>query len=195
VFSILRSIVSAVASFVRDKFGDAWRVVAQVARTQIQIIRSAVDAIRSVIAAVANALKAGWSAAWRGAQSVATAAMNAIKGPVDAVKSAIDRVISAVSSLIGWISRIKFPSPPSFLKKIPGNPFALSAPAPARAGRAYVAAPAVGRGVGTRGYSSTSTSGSGITINVTGAIDPESTARQIRRILDGHERRVGLRTA
>lgn len=42
-----------------------------------------------------------------------------------------------------------------------------------------------------RAGASTSTSG-GITVNVTGAIDPEATARQIRRILRGHDRRQGL---
>lgn len=192
VFSILRTVVSAVASFVKDKFGDAWRVVSQVARSQMQIIHSAIDAIRRVVSEVANALQAGWSAAWRGAQAVATSAMNAIKKPVDAVKAAIDRVISAVSSLIGWISRIHFPSPPSFLKKIPGNPFGLSAPAPALAGRAYVAAPGVR---GARTGRTSQSRGSGVTININGALDPEAVARQVGRILDGHERRIGKRVA
>jgi hypothetical protein len=193
VFSILRAVVSAVATFVRDKFGDAWRVVSQVARTQMQIIRSAIDAIRRVVSEVADALKAGWSAAWRGAQSVASAAMNAIKGPLDSVKAAIDRVVSAVQGLIGWIGRIKFPSPPSFLSKIPGNPLSLSAPSPAASGRGYVAAPALGRGM--RARATTSSAGSGITIVINGALDPEAVARRIGAILSGHERRVGRRVA
>jgi hypothetical protein len=37
-------------------------------------------------------------------------------------------------------------------------------------------------------------SSGGINITVNGAIDPEATARQIRRILAGHDRRMGLTT-
>lgn len=40
----------------------------------------------------------------------------------------------------------------------------------------------------------TAVEGRVVNINVSGAIDPEGTARQIRRILAGHDRRVGLRT-
>ena len=40
----------------------------------------------------------------------------------------------------------------------------------------------------------TAAPGTTTVINVTGAIDPEATARQIRRILKGHDRRVGLVT-
>jgi len=40
------------------------------------------------------------------------------------------------------------------------------------------------------------TAAAGVTnVYVSGAVDPESTARQIQRILDGHDRRVGLRSA
>jgi hypothetical protein len=198
VLSVARAIVSTVASFVKDKFGDAWRVVSQVARAQIAVIRQAVDGIRAVIATVASALRAGWTAAWNAAKAVAVGALNAIKGPVDAVRSVIDRLVSAVQNLISWISRIKFPSPPSFLSKlggkIPGNPFAAAAAVPGVAGRtaAYVPAPAV-RGLGV--VPRAAAGGGGITINVTGALDPEGTARAIKRVLEGHTRRVGLRTA
>jgi hypothetical protein len=36
-------------------------------------------------------------------------------------------------------------------------------------------------------------SSGGIVINITGAIDPEATARQVRRLLGGHDRRMGGR--
>ena len=32
----------------------------------------------------------------------------------------------------------------------------------------------------------------GLTVNIYGAIDPESTARQVRRVLSAHDRRMGL---
>lgn len=192
VLAVVRTVVSAVAGFVKDKFGDAWRVVSQVARTQVAIIRQVISSVREAISAVATALREGWSSAWRAAQQIATSAANAVKRPIDAAKSAIDRLVEAVRNLISWIGRIKFPSPPSFLKKLPGFG-SLSAPAVATGrGAGYVTAPTV-RGLGA-GRAVTS-SGGGVTINVNGALDPEGVARQVRRILDGHERRVGLRTA
>lgn len=54
---------------------------------------------------------------------------------------------------------------------------------------AAFAAPGV---AATHTSSSGSTSGRAINITINGAIDPEATARQIRRILGGHTRRVGL---
>jgi hypothetical protein len=200
VLSTARSIVSTVAGFVKDKFGDAWRVVSQVARTQVAIIRTVINGIRIAVAAVASFLKSAWTAAWRAAASVATTAANSIKGPLDAARSVINSLISAVRSLISWISRIKFPSPPGFLKKLGGslNPFSAAAGAGGGAVTAGVTprgavAPTV-RGLGAGRIGSTSSSG-GITINVTGALDPEATARQIQRILSGHTRRVGLAAA
>ena len=59
------------------------------------------------------------------------------------------------------------------------------------AGVATYAAPAVP----TPRAGARSSGGGGTTINISGAIDPEATARLVQRILDGHGRRVGLRVA
>jgi hypothetical protein len=106
-------------------------------------------------------------------------------GAFDTLKSAIDRVIGAVQSLIGWLGKIHVPN--IHIPHVGGKSAAAAAPA--------IAAPS---GVGaprvmSRGAATSTTSG-GVTINVTGAVDPEATARQIRRILGGHDRRVGLAT-
>jgi hypothetical protein len=96
------------------------------------------------------------------------------------IRDAIDGAIRKVEDLIGWISRIHFPSKPDWL---PGG---KSAPEESAASVTRFAAPGVASARAT-----TSTGGT-VVINVRGAIDPEATARQIRRILDGHTRRVGL---
>lgn len=69
-----------------------------------------------------------------------------------------------------------------------GSVFSAAAPSVATArGVSTFAAPRVGGA----GRAARATPG-GITIQVTGALDPEAVARQIQRILDGHNRRVGL---
>jgi hypothetical protein len=108
------------------------------------------------------------------------------RSALDAIWGAIQRVTDAVQSLIGWIGRIKFPSVPKFLSKVPGSPFSLP---PAASRFAY----ATTSGGVPAACSSASASG-GATINVYGALDPEGVARQIRRLLDAHDRRQG-RTA
>jgi hypothetical protein len=150
---------------------------------------------REAIAALWNALKFLFNMSPIGVQlRVMTAAMQwaiahgigPLKSAFDSVWGVIQSIIGAIQSLIGWISRIKFPSLPKFLSKIPGSPFML----PPSASR-FAYATSTG---GARARPSSSSSGGGMTINVYGAIDPEGTARQIRRLLDAHDRRQG-RTA
>jgi hypothetical protein len=98
----------------------------------------------------------------------------------DTLAGAIGRVVDAVQNLIGWLGRIKVPS-----INLPG-PF-MAPPPPATVATATYASPAVASPRATASSSSPTYS-----IVVNGAIDPEATARQIRRILAGHDRRVGL---
>jgi hypothetical protein len=104
-----------------------------------------------------------------------------ISGAFATVKGAIDGVISAVQNLISWLGRIKVPQ-----INLPG-PFMAPA-APASASTAVFAAPSVA----SPRAATASSSAPGPTFIINGAIDPEATARQIQRILRGHDRRVGL---
>jgi hypothetical protein len=121
---------------------------------------------------------------WNGVKSAATSALNPVKTVINGVKSAIDAVIGAVDSLISKLRNIKVPK-----IHIPGLPKALqpSSVSPTPAGL-LGATPRVARPAAR----ASSSGGGSVIINVTGAIDPEATARQIRRVLDGHSRRVGL---
>ena len=81
---------------------------------------------------------------------------------------------------------IKIPNP---LKSL--NPLSAGVPA----GRAVVAATAARTPtVAGIGAPRASASTGGVHITVNGAIDPVATARQIRRILSGDQRRLGLAT-
>lgn len=107
---------------------------------------------------------------FRTLQNVASSVFAAINSAISGVSSTIYGVISAVESLISALGRIHVPS--IHLPHIPG---VNVAPAPA----------AAQLGAGGRSTSS------GVTVNVYGAIDPEGTARQIRRILGDSDRRRG----
>jgi hypothetical protein len=102
------------------------------------------------------------------------------------VAKVLSTVVGWLVQLVTWLTRAidklgKFLDKINPLKglKLPSLPFlsSMSAAAPAASARGAPAA---------RGVSS-----GGITVNVTGAIDPEATARQIRKILAGHAVRTG----
>ena len=106
----------------------------------------------------------------------------------------------AVGRVVGWISQIHWPSPPSWLGKIGGilgSSGLLGAPAGAAAiaRPVSVSAPTVrpprGSGPRTSSPGIGSSPGSGPTFIIYGATDPEGTARAIKRTLRGHERRQG----
>ena len=93
------------------------------------------------------------------------------------------RLIGAIQRLIDWISRIDFPSPPKWLTSLPGKIPGL--------GRALPTVGVGARGASAAGVGVASSGAGALTINVFGAVDAEGTARQIRRLLDAHDRRQG----
>jgi hypothetical protein len=86
----------------------------------------------------------------------------------------IDWIGKAASKIGGFLDQLN----PFKNFKLPSLPFLSSAPA----GVAGASARGAPRSAGVVG---------GMTINISGAIDPEATARQIRRILAGHAVRTG----
>jgi len=116
--------------------------------------------------------------------SSVTTAFTAIQGIIGTVTGAIQTLVTWVKSLIEQLGKIKVPS--IHLPHIP-HPFGLAAPT-GRSGFAYaggLASPALAS------RSRTAVAAGGVTINVYGAVDPEGTARAVRKILDGHDRRQG----
>lgn len=117
--------------------------------------------------------------------------------PLGQLIAHFDSLAGAVERVVGWISRIRFPSPPSWLGKIGGILGATApgaAPAAARSLRgSSTAARSTPRGSRLRGAGplSAAAGGGGPTFIIYGATDPEGTARAIRRTLKGHRRRQG----
>lgn len=120
--------------------------------------------------------------------NIAEFALGPIKTAVDAIADAFKRIDqfagnawSTIKAFIKWmgdnfkIPELHFPKPPKWMH-LPGTTLAMPAVAGARAGTTAAAA---------------SGGGAGLTINVYGAVDPEGTARSIRRLLEAHDRRQG----
>lgn len=187
VFQQVQGAAHAVANVVRSAITGAWDAVKTAARTVWDVVQGVFSQIRGAAANVAGALSGPLTTVWAGIKNAASTALAPITGILNGIKGAIDSVIGAVHNLIGALSNIKVPK--INLPNIPGLFSAPPAPVPAAVATSPYLAPRVRGGVraGTG-----QTASSGITINVTGAIDPEATARQIRRILAGHDRRVGV---
>ena len=94
-----------------------------------------------------------------------------IKSAAQAAHDAIWTVIRAIERLIDKLPDIHFP-------KFPHIPGLRLAPAPELAAAGTTSARAA-------------PSAGGLTVNVYGAVDPEGTARAIRRVLERHDRRQG----
>jgi hypothetical protein len=118
-------------------------------------------ALRGINDAVAGALRM-----FQRLASAGGPVRQALTSALNAVADAISAVIRAVESLIGEIGRIHFPSKPSW---VPFSvPMVATAGASSRAG---------------------GSSGMVVNVNVSGAIDPESTALAIRRVVERYDRR------
>lgn len=182
VFNVIRAIARSVASVVRAVWRVVWAAISAYARTYVAVVRSVFNAIRSAVSSVVNSIRSAFKNVWSSVTSAARAAAGALKSPFESLHSAISKVISAVESLIGWLGRIHVPK--------------ISLPHIGGKSSKGVASSALTPGFRAAGGTSSTTRAAapgGIVINVTGAVDPESVARQISRILQGHERRIGLR--
>lgn len=143
-------------------------------------------AIKAAVAVVVSWIVGNWQKAFNGAAKAVEAVKTAVRklgewigklnltAPFDALMDTLDWIIRKVQDVISWLGKIKVPK-----IKLPfgigGN--AAPPPVPGFAPRGPGPAPmAVGPSV---------------QVNVYGAVDPENTARQIKRIIGGHERRTG----
>lgn len=161
VLRVVGVVLVFVARVMGAVLGFAIKVVVALLINQINIIERVIRVLWSLGRAFYNAGRA------------IVSALSPIKGIIDAIWGAVQRLLSAISS-------IKVPHIPDL------NPFSAAAPAPTGGVRALNAR-AGGLGAGRVA----TTSAGGIHITVQGALDPEGVARQIRRILQGHDVRVG----
>jgi hypothetical protein len=117
---------------------------------------------------------------------------------IKALAAALSIVATVLSTVVGWIVKLvswlarAIDKIGTFLEKI--NPLKnLKLPSlPFLNASGTGASPA---GASTRGAPAGGSSSAGVIVNVYGALDPEATARQIRRILAGHIARTGAGVA
>jgi hypothetical protein len=176
----VRSVAASVAGFVRAVWSRVWSAVVAGARTVGRGISSALSSARSTVASVVAFIRSKFSSLWGAVAAGARGLGAALSAPFNTVRGVIDSVISAVGRLISALSRIKVPH--------------ISIPKLGKAGPAASSASATVPGVGVRGLSAgtlAAPASGGVVINISGALDPEGVARQVQRLLDGHDRRVG----
>jgi hypothetical protein len=162
---------------IRDALEAAWNWVGNL------IGRIGNISVPGAIETAVNGIKDAIVTAWTKLGDLITRFTNisvpgTVKSAIDAINEAIGWLIGKVESLISALSRIHVPK-----VDLPGP---LGAPVPEGASVSRFAAP------GVPAARAPSTIGQTVSITVNGALDPEATARQIRRILAGHNRRVGL---
>jgi hypothetical protein len=195
--------VKAAVGFLADHFDTVkaagellWSALKLAVTIALAPLKLAFEGIKTAIGLVAGLLESGF----------ATGALTTLKGAVDPVRTAIEKalgffkdlagmtfgpLVDAIKGVIEWIGKIKFPSLPGWLKDAGGFvgghvPFTLAPPAAGAFGFAGSSSPRAAAPSAVAGGA-----GGGLTINVFGALDAEGTARQIRRLLDAHERRQG----
>lgn len=188
VANVARSAFNAIKGAISSVIAFAGRLVARLRSIRVPgAIRSAFNAIRSVIGAVIAAVGRliGRLHAIRVPGAIVSA-LHAIKSAAEGVAAAVGRLVSKLQSIRA--PHIEWPKPPSWFGKLkPGSNMYVPPPAPA-VGR--YAAP-TGRSSRVAGHALTPTGSPGPTIVIQGALDPEGVARQIQRLMGGHQRRMG----
>ena len=149
-------------------------------------------AVKAVASWIAHTLGPVFDQGFSAAAAAARRLGDAIKAALDvvmaifrSVKSIIDTIAGAIRTVIDLISKIKIPNVGKVLGKL--NPFSVAPPA---TGGAVSAANTRAMPAGRRARAGSS-AGAGVTVNVYGALDPVSVARQLRGILASQATRNG----
>ena len=191
---IIIAVIALVAGFVllwnkSETFRNAVTAVGQAGIAAFNFVKSGV---MTAVGAIVNL----WNKT-EGLRGIIASAMGAALSPIRAVKGAFDAVANAVSAVIGWISRIRFPSPPSWLKFGAGAAVAPATllTAAATANPSAFSVPKIDPGRLAFGGGGDSPTVVHNEFHVSGAIDPIAVADQIRGILKDTDRSRGSRPA
>jgi len=140
----------------------------------VYVISENFDRVRQAGQWAANVIDSAWSVTRFGFNAI-VAALGSIAARFKWIEDACRAAIAAVQTLIGYLGKVKMPK-----IKLPHVPGLNVAPVSST------------NSAGVRLAGAGATTGAGqVTINIYGAIDPEGTARQIRRLLTSHDRRQG----
>lgn len=172
---------------------ETFRTAVQTAaRASKAAFDTVVNVIRVVIGAIGNMISrvGGVGGAFRGAMNIAAAAVRILTAPIRGL-------ISLIQSVIGWISRIRFPSPPGWMRKLTGSAVTFSAGGGAMLTAAGPATFSPLGGVLTPAASGPVNVDARTIINVDGSgiVDARAVAEQIRDALKTDGRQRGGRLA
>lgn len=191
IFSVVKGVIKAVIAIFKGDWRGAFSAVKDILRAFKQfflsIFRALPGPVQDIIRRIGSLVSGGFTKL----RSAASGLTSVITKPFSSLYDWVQKVIDAVSDLIGWIGKIHVPS--IHLPSIPGLGRSLSVPGVSAFSATPGAQPSLARaapGAGLTAPGARSTAG-GPTIVVQGALDPEAVARQIQRILTGHDRRIG----
>jgi phage-related protein len=123
-FGVIRSVAGRAIDFIRDHWKIIVAVIGGPVVAAISLVATHLHTVRNVAGSVLGFMGDKW-------QSVI--------GPIKRVWGWIQNVIDKVSSLVGWIGRIDWPSPPSWLGDLAGKiPGIATGTTSARGGLALV---------------------------------------------------------
>jgi hypothetical protein len=152
------------------------------------------DSFRALIDRIWAGIKTGTDKALGVLRTFATAVGNLFEGIGRAIGGAFDAGIAGVKAAINVVIRL-MNDVIRGLNQVPGVSIP-TIPEVSAAGVSAAGSPSVASYASPTIATATTTTAARapIVVNVTGALDPDAVARQIQRILGGHNRRVGLAT-
>lgn len=193
IFETVKTIIRAVVGVFKSAWNGPIQTVKNAVRSFRDWFRGIFDTVKTIVNNAVDALTGGKGLSGAIDAIVKTVGKigETLGAPFVAISDAIGDVIDAIDSLIGWIAKIKLPDVGGWLSKVGGIIPHTAAPPTVPAGVTTLSAGARRPATGSAAAAGTP----GPTIVVQGALDPEAVARQIQRILAGHNRRHGLRAA
>jgi hypothetical protein len=145
------------------------------------------DKIKAAVNAVITWIRSQWDATMNALKGGASQLGDILTAPFRAMEDAVQSVLDKIGHLLDKVKGIHLPNIPGL-----GRVAGVAAAAPTGARMAMTAAPSV-MGLGAVTGRASVAPRAGTTVVIQGAVDPEATARQVRRILDRHDGRIGLR--
>lgn len=180
----IKSWVGSVVSWIKSAWSSAWNLAQRGAVLFVSGAVSAIGRIRSTVSSIVAGIKAGFTSAWSSAKAGAEGFRRTVSGAMERVRAIIDSVRAAAARALDIAS--------SAASKVnPFSWFAMGTYAPQRhmlpdVGQPfYMTAAIIDSGASAFSRSgSVRTEQTVVNITIQGAIDPNETARQIRRLLE-----------
>lgn len=195
VFNVIRAIVTGAMKVIKAVVTGAWNAIKTATNSVRETTARVWGAIKTTVVNVAKSIKTVVTGAWDAvadkAEAIKTRIVSTFTSMVTTIKSLFSQIsgaiTSALSAAVSAINKLIRGA-----NKLPGvnipevSIYAASRGALVPSG--MVATPRV-RG---RASAGTASATAPVVINVNGALDPDAVARQIRRLLGAHDRRVGI---